>query len=120
MIDLFKYKSLRRLTILLVIMDCTLDFEYYAPTLMLDQFKFSIFINGLVIQSSLIIASIVTTFFVYRVPRKKFNSISYILVGICAVVLIFVWDQNKEEVTDIWSNAIVLALIFINQFIIIG
>ena len=120
MIDLFRYRSLRYLTLVLVVMDCTLDLEYYAPTLMLDQFKFSIFVNGLVVQSSLIIACLITTFIVNRFPRRAFNSFAYAIIMICALVLIFIWDQNKEEVTDIWSNVAVLALIFVNQFIVIA
>ena len=119
-LDLFRYKSLRMLTIVLVVMDCTLDLEYYTPTLMLDQFKFSIFINGLVIQSSLILASLLTSFLVYRFKRRIFNMVSYSVVMICALVLVFIWDQNKEEVTDVWSNVAVLAVVFVNQFMVIG
>ena len=95
MLDLIRYRSLRLLTIVLVVMDCTLDLEYYAPTLMLDQFKFNIFVNGLVIQSSLIIACLITTFIVNRFPRRAFNSFAYAIITCCALVLIFIWDQNK-------------------------
>lgn len=94
-LDLFRYRSLCMLTVFLVVMDCTLDLQYYTPTLMLSQFKFSIFINGLVIQSSQILASLLTVFVIHRFPRKRFNSFSYGVVTVCSLVLVFIWDQNK-------------------------
>ena len=108
------------MTVLLVVMDCTLDLEYYTPTLMLDQFKFSIFINGLVIQSSLILASLLSALVVFRFKRKIFNSVSYGVVMLCALGLVFIWDQNKEEITDVWSNIAVLGVVFLNQLVVIG
>ena len=85
---------------------------------MLDQFKFSIYINGLVVQSSQIIASIVICFLVYRVKRKVYAYISFAVIMVSSIALVFVWDQNNEEVTDVGANAAVLALMFIIQFTI--
>ena len=39
---------------------------------------------------------------------------------LCALLLVFIWDQNKEEVTDIWSNIAVLAVVFLNQFVVVA
>jgi MFS transporter, OCT family, solute carrier family 22 (organic cation transporter), member 4/5 len=120
MLDLFRYKSLRNMTIVLVIMDCTLDLEYYTPTLMLDQFKLNIFLNGLIIQSSLVLACLLTTVLVHRFSRRMFNMLSYAVITLCAGVLIFIWDQNKEYVTSVSENLAVLVVVFVNQFVVIG
>lgn len=40
------------MTIMLTVLQCTIIFEFYAPALMLDQFKLNIFINGLVVGVS--------------------------------------------------------------------
>ena len=48
-IDLFRYKSLRWLTVMVIFVDIFFFFQYITPTLMLNQFKFSIFLNGTVI-----------------------------------------------------------------------
>lgn len=37
------------MTILLIFLDSAIALQYYTPSLMLDQFDFSIYINGLVI-----------------------------------------------------------------------
>ena len=118
-VDLFQYKSLRYMTIIFIILDFSIDLEFFSPTFMLDQFKFSIYINGIVVQSSQIIASIVVCFLVNRVKRKIYAYVSFAVIMICSIVLIFIWDQNnEEEVTDIGANSAVLALIFVIQFTI--
>ena len=44
--DLFRYKSLRTMTLILIAVDCVFYLQYLAPTLMLNQFDFDIFLNG--------------------------------------------------------------------------
>jgi len=83
------------MTLMLIIMDFTIDLEYYTPTLMLDQFHFSIFVNGLVIQSSQIFASIISSLLVYRIKRRIFGMISFAVVAMCSFGLIFIWDQDS-------------------------
>ena len=45
--DLWRYKSLRNMTIMLIFVDIVFTLQYYTPTLMLDQFNFGIFLNGI-------------------------------------------------------------------------
>ena len=40
------------MTLMLILVQCTIIFEFYAPALMLDQFNLNIFINGLVVGVS--------------------------------------------------------------------
>lgn len=37
---------------MLIILQMTVIFEFYAPALMIDQFKLNIFINGIVVAVS--------------------------------------------------------------------
>ena len=46
LLDLFRYKSLRTMTIILIFLDCVFALQYLTPTLMLNQFNFDIFLNG--------------------------------------------------------------------------
>ena len=101
------------MTIFLVIMDFILDLEYFSPSFMLDRFKFSIYINGIVVQSAQIGACILSCLVIQKMPRKIFAYISLGVLFACSVVLTFIWDQNNEEVTDVGANAAVLALVFI-------
>lgn len=63
-LDLFKYKSTRKITLLLSFLFCTICFAFYAPSLMLSEFEFDIFINGLAVGVSQIIAYIGSFFIV--------------------------------------------------------
>lgn len=44
--------------------------------------------------------------------------VSFGIILISALVLIFVWDQNKEKVSDIGSNVVVLFFVFLIEFAI--
>jgi hypothetical protein len=87
---------------------------------MLDQFDFSIYINGLVIQSSQIIASIFSAMVVFRFRRRLFGFVCFGAVVVCSMALVFIWDQDKEEEegVDLWGNVAVLAFIFVIEFAI--
>ena len=58
------------MTILLVILDCVFALQYLSPTLMLNQFNFNIFINGLVIESAQVFAGVIPFFTIYKWPRR--------------------------------------------------
>ena len=51
-LDLFRYKSIRYITIFSIILHTTQIAEFYGPVLLLDQFNLSIFINGIVVGLS--------------------------------------------------------------------
>jgi len=81
---------------------------------MLDQFDFSIFINGCAVQSAQIFASIASLFLIPRFKRRLYGMTSLTLIMLSCLTLVFIWDQNKEEVTDIGSNVAVLAFVFLS------
>ena len=95
-IDLFRYASVRRLTLLFICLDFVMDLEYFTPSLMLGQFNFSIFVNGLVIQSAQIFASITGCFVIHRFKRRLFGIASLFIIMGCSLTLVFIWDQNSQ------------------------
>ena len=102
----------------MMFVDCSVALQYYAPTLMLDQFKLNIFINGLVVESSQLMSSLLSCFIVERVPRRIMTMASFTLILACSLALVFLWDQDQEEATDLVANLTVLVFIFVIQFAI--
>ena len=68
--------------------------EHLTPTLMLSQFHFDIFISGASIESAQIFAAVFGFFTIYRLPRRIEGGVSFFIIMICSIVLIFIWDQN--------------------------
>ena len=102
----------------MVIIDCTTNIVYFGPTLMIDQFNFSIYVSGLVILSSQLLAAIFSIFIINHVPRRMLGIITFSICAACSIALIFLWDQDQKETTDVNSNIIVLVFIFYLEFAI--
>jgi hypothetical protein len=100
------------MTLILIFVDIVFTLQYYAPTLMLNQFNFNIFINGAAIESAQIFAGFLGYFTIYRVPRRTMACVSFAIIMACSTVLIFIWDQDETEVTDIGSNMVTLIFLF--------
>lgn len=96
-LDLFRYNSLRMMTLMLILLQCTIIFEFYAPALMLDQFKLDIFINGLVVGVSEIISYPICYYMITRIRRRSVAYVCYFLTFACSVVLIFAWKQGDTS-----------------------
>jgi hypothetical protein len=100
------------MTIILILVDCVFSLQYMTPTLMLNQFNFDIFLNGAAIESAQIFAGIFGYLTIYRLPRRLEGCVSFAVIMLCSVVLIFIWDQDETEITDIRANIVVLLLVF--------
>ena len=83
------------MTIYLIILDCVFYLQYLAPTLMLDQFDFNIFVNGGAIESAQVFVGFIGFFTIYRVPRRWYGVVSFGIIGACSTALIFIWDQDS-------------------------
>lgn len=81
---------------MLIIVQCTIIFEFYAPALMLDKFKMDIFINGLVVGVSEIISYPICYFLIMKSRRRMVAYLSFGAAVLCSIALTFVWDQNSE------------------------
>lgn len=53
-----------------------------------------------------------------KFKRRTTGIVSYVIILVCSVVLIFIWDQDETEITDIGSNVIVLILLFVIEMIV--
>jgi hypothetical protein len=93
-VDVFRYPSLRYLTLLLIILQITINFLFYAPTLMIADFEFDIFINNVIIGSASAGSYIFSYFAITRVKRKTMAVLSFILIFIFSFILIFFWNPN--------------------------
>lgn len=98
------------MTLILILVDCVFYLQYLAPTLMLNQFDFDIFMNGAAIESAQVISMIFGWLTVYKQPRRLSGGICFFVIMICSLVLTFIWDQNGTNVT--FSSSIVV-LIFV-------
>jgi hypothetical protein len=114
-VDIFKYKSTRSITILLSIVFCIICISFYAPSLMLSEFDFDFFINGLAIGVSQLIAYVATFFIVERARRRLLANICFGVALACSGTLIFLWDQGGEKETSTAEQAIIIVLIFLFQ-----
>ena len=82
------------MTIILIIVDSVFYLQYLAPTLMLNQFHFNIFVNGTVVQSSQIFASIFGYLTITKIPRRVSGCVSFTIITLCAIILVKIWDQG--------------------------
>jgi len=117
-IDLFRYKSLRIMTITLIFVDCVFVLQYLTPTLMLNQFDFNVFVSGSVIEASQILVSIFGYLAIYRVPRRISGMISFTIIMICSIILVFIWDQNGSDDGDSTRKIVVLIFIFVIEMVV--
>lgn len=116
-LDLFRFNSLRGMTLILVLLQCTIIFEFYAPALMLDKFKLDIFINGLVVGVSELISYPICYVLIMKTRRQFVAYACFAATFVCSTVLIFMWNQEDEN-PDIGKSIGVLVFIFIFRFAI--
>lgn len=116
LVDLFRFKSLRTLTLLMIVIDSTLDMIFFAPSLMIAQFNFNIYINGVVVFSSQVIAGVFSTYIVTKFKRKTIAIVNFVLVLACSTTLIFIWDQSQTTVSSVSSDIAVLVFLFVMEF----
>jgi hypothetical protein len=67
-----------------------IGFLFYAPALMLDQFNFNIFIDGLVVGFSEFVVYPIAYFAINKLPRKRAGVMFFALALVCSIVLIFI------------------------------
>lgn len=105
------------MTVILFLLQCAIIFEFYAPALMMDNFKLSLFINGLVIGLSELIAYPICYVLIMRSKRRHIAYGCFGITFVCSIILLFLWNQDDEN-PDIGSSIGVLIFIFIFRFAI--
>lgn len=84
---------------------------------MINSFHFSMYINGLAISLSQILANFTASFVISRFRRRRIGFACFGCTLISATTLIFVWDQNSND-SNISKNLVILVLVFLLQFAI--
>ncbi len=79
---------------MLIVLQCTIIFEFYAPALMLDRFKMDIFINGLVVGVSEIISYPICYFIIMKTKRQFIAYGCFAVAFACSLILTFMWNQS--------------------------
>lgn len=100
------------MTIILIFVDCIFYLQYLTPTLMLNQFDFNIYVNGVSIESAQIFVGIIGVLTIYRLKRRVLAMVSFGIIMACSIVLIFTWNQDQKSTENVGSSVGVLVLLF--------
>ena len=96
-IDLFRFRSLRGLTVLATLLMCTYAINYFAPPLMLGQFNFNVFVSGAVLGTASFVHYPFCYWFIPRVKRRPLAIACYAACMVTSGVLLFVWKQGSDR-----------------------
>ncbi len=118
-LDLFRYKSLRTKSIFIGIIIFSVDFLYYGPLMLIDQFGFNFYINGVIINISELITYVFSYFLIVKLKRRFFGIVMFSIALVCSFILIYV-SEKVMCTNDCWSAKIIIQLIviFIFRFVI--
>ena len=106
------------MTLILIVVDCIFYLQYLAPTLMLNQFHFNIFLNGVAIESAQVFAAVFGYMTIMKIPRRTSGCVSFAIVMLCSFILIFVWHQDETEVAHLGESIFVLIFLFLIELTI--
>lgn len=82
-------------TILLGLVGFSVDFLYYAPLMLIDNFGFNFYLNGVIINLSELITYFVSFFLITKIKRKKIALILFAVALGCSLLLLFL---HKNEI----------------------
>ena len=82
------------MTIVAIILQCTMAFEFYAPALIIDQFNWSIYGTGVVMGISELIAYPVCYWMITRIGRRVVAYWCFGIALVCSIILFFIWKQG--------------------------
>ena len=108
--SLFSFKSLRYITIFACLLEMTNNFLYFGPVLLMDSFNLNIFINGSVMGGANLLSAIACILIISKCRRIVTAIICMSLCLISSLVLVFLWDQNSQIISQ---NIVIYLLIFL-------
>ena len=91
-LDLFRYESLRGMTLKLSVVLCIISMQFYIPVLMLDKFQLNMFLNGLVFSVSDLIATPACYCLIVYSRRRYLAFVSFSVMIVCSVIVVFIWS----------------------------
>lgn len=115
-IDLFKYPSLRTITIAQGLISMAASIMYYGPSFIVDQFGFDIYTSETVINIADLLTYYPLMLIIDKVNRKTCASILFGIATIISILLIFIVKPAKCDMCAVVF--IQLALVFVFRFAI--
>lgn len=116
-IDLFRYKSLRKITISSMILFFSSSILFFMPLNLVTQFGFNFYLNGLIINLSELISFPFSLYFVRTLKRRVFICRCLVVAFMASFILVFI-DNNRICVNNCWNIRMVgeLLLFFLLRF----
>ena len=94
---MFRYDSLRSLTIKVVTMILGFVLMFMGPAFLIDRFSLGLFANGTMIGVSEVISYAITYPIVQACRRRLIYKWGLSVSTVCAVALLFLWDQSGDS-----------------------
>lgn len=88
-IDLVRYPSLRWITIWAFVLFFCSSFLYFAPLIIVDEFGFDFYVNGVILNVSELVTLVISYFFITSLKRKMVNIITFTVALFSSFWLIF-------------------------------
>lgn len=108
--DLFRYPSLRVITIVSMVFCFCCNILYYIPQMLIDQIGFDFYLNGIVINCSDLTTYLFTFILITQVKRRPLMILSSLVSLITSFLLIFV--KKCPEGECYWWSMAEMGLIF--------
>lgn len=89
-LDLWRFASLRLITLCMCFLSFALYALYYGPVLVIDKIGFNIYVSSYVVQFSELIVYIPLYFIVNKIKRQRSGLILFSVAAICASLLLFI------------------------------
>lgn len=83
------------ISILLGLVGFSVDFLYYAPLMLIDNFGFNFYLNGVIINLSEMITYFVSFFLITKLKRQKIALFLFAIALGCSFLLLFL---HKNEI----------------------
>lgn len=113
--DLFRYKSLRNITIISLILHFLISLQFSAPELALKDYDLDLYLNGIIIGFSEVIAACLCYFIVDLYARKKVILLTQILAILITVPVLILAVSDGQG--PLWEKLVQTGCIFIFRFL---
>jgi hypothetical protein len=116
-VDLFRFASLRRVSLVSIVLFFFGSVLYFAPLALVAQFGFNFFLNGLIVHGSQLPTFFFSILGISYVKRKYLLNIFLLISLVCSVALTF-FVQSTVCTVNCWNPtmAVQLVLFFILRF----
>lgn len=70
------------------------DFLYYAPVMLISEFGFDFYLNGVLINISELVTYVLTYIFISRIPRRQLALVMFTAALLCSFALVFLNEHS--------------------------